>query len=112
MILLSFNLVTLTFDLFFRMSCRYAEVAILFHSLAKEQESLVRYLLMPFSFGPRMCIGNRLAMAEMRLVLAYLLQKFIFSPVPGFPEVKPKMSLTAKPFPSLQLRIRAVEPDA
>lgn len=103
----------MTFDLLGRMSCRYAEVAILFHFLAKEQESLVRYILMPFSFGPRMCIGNRLAMAEMRLVLAYLLQKFIsFSPVPGFAEVKPKMSLTAKPFPSLQLRIRAVEPDA
>lgn len=77
-----------------------------FENLTKEQESLVRYILMPFSFGPRMCIG------EMRLVLAYLLQKFIFSPVPGFPEVKPKMSLTAKPFPSLQLRIRAVETDA
>ena len=72
----------------------------------------MRYILMPFSFGPRICIGNRLAMAEMRIVLACLLQKFIFSPVPGFPEVKPKMSLTAKPFPSLQLRIRAVDSDA
>jgi len=83
-----------------------------FENLTKEQESLVRYILMPFSFGPRMCIGNKLAMAEMRLVLASLLQRFIFSPVPGFPEVKSKMSLTAKPFPLLQLRIRAVENDA
>lgn len=84
----------------------------LFFTLAQEQESLVRYILMPFSFGPRICIGNKLAMAEMRLVLASLLQKFIFSSVPGFPEVKPKMSLTTKPFPSLQLRIRAVDSDA
>jgi len=83
-----------------------------FENLTQEQESLVRYILMPFSFGPRICIGNKLAMAEMRLVLASLLQKFIFSPVPGFPEVKPKMSLTSKPFPSLQLRIRAVDSDA
>lgn len=90
----------------------YDEVAILFYSLAKEQESLVRYILMPFSLGPRICIGNKLATAEMRLVLASLLQKFIFSPVPGFPEVKPKMTLTTKPFPSLQLRIRAFETDA
>ena len=55
--------------------------------LAKEQESLMRYTLMPFSLGPRICIGNKLAMAEMRLVLASLLQKFNFSLVPGFPEV-------------------------
>ena len=76
------------------------------HISAKEQESMMRSILMPFSFGPRMCIGNKLATAEMRLVLASLLQNFTFSPVPGFPEVTPKIQLTTKPHPSLKLRIR------
>jgi len=77
-----------------------------FEHLTKEQESTMRSILMPFSFGPRMCIGNKLATAEMRLVLASLLQNFTFSPVPGFPEVTPKIQLTTKPHPSLKLRIR------
>ena len=77
--------------------------------LAKEQESLMSYTLMPFSCGPQMCIGYKLATAEMRLVLAHLLQKFSFSPVPGFPEVKRQIALTTKPYPSLQLRISAAK---
>jgi len=45
----------------------------------------------------------------MRLVLAYLLQNFTFSLVPGFPEVTPKIELTTKPHPSLQLRIKVLK---
>lgn len=38
---------------------------------------------LPFSAGPRACIGNRFAMIEGPLVLARLLQRFRFSPAPG-----------------------------
>jgi len=69
----------------------------------------MRSILMPFSFGPRMCIGNKLATAEMRLVLASLLQNFTFSLVPGFPEVTRKLEFTTKPEPLLKLRIKAVK---
>ena len=38
---------------------------------------------LPFSAGPRSCIGHRFAMIEGPLVLARLLQRFRFSPAPG-----------------------------
>jgi len=41
------------------------------------------YAWMPFSIGPRQCIGNNFAMLEMRSFLAVLLQKFEFSPDPA-----------------------------
>ncbi|XP_022090630.1 cholesterol 24-hydroxylase-like [Acanthaster planci] len=38
---------------------------------------------MPFSIGPRNCIGQQFAMIEARILLAKLLQNFSFSLVPG-----------------------------
>lgn len=32
---------------------------------------------MPFGFGPRICIGKRLAITEMKIALAKLLREFI-----------------------------------
>jgi len=37
----------------------------------------------PFSYGPRNCVGMRLAMLEMRIVLSLLVRKFEFSPAAG-----------------------------
>ncbi|KAI1146446.1 cytochrome P450 [Nemania diffusa] len=42
-----------------------------------------RNAFQPFSVGPRSCMGQNLALAEMRLVLAKLLWKFDFRAVPG-----------------------------
>ncbi|RYC56703.1 hypothetical protein CHU98_g9512 [Xylaria longipes] len=42
-----------------------------------------RHAFQPFSVGPRSCMGQNLAWAEMRLVLAKLLWKFDFHSVPG-----------------------------
>jgi cytochrome P450 len=37
----------------------------------------------PFSAGPRMCLGERIAIAEMRLLLKYVLERFTPAFVPG-----------------------------
>ena len=38
--------------------------------------AVLRELYMPFSAGPRTCIGERLAEMEMRMILAPVLQRF------------------------------------
>jgi cytochrome P450 len=42
-----------------------------------------RYAYIPFGLGPRSCEGASLAMVEAELVLATLLRRFTFHPVPG-----------------------------
>jgi cytochrome P450 len=58
---------------------------------------LPRFAYFPFGGGPRVCIGNRFAMMEAKLVLARTLQRFRF-------EVTPDTALTL--LPSVTLRPR------
>ncbi|WP_043624066.1 cytochrome P450 [Nonomuraea candida] len=44
-----------------------------------------RFAYVPFGLGPRSCEGASLAMVEAELVLAVLLARFRFEPVPGHP---------------------------
>jgi cytochrome P450 len=60
-------------------------------------QRLPRFAYFPFGGGPRVCIGNRFAMMEAKLVLARTLQRFRF-------EVTPETNLTL--FPSVTLRPR------
>ena len=51
-------------------------------------------LFMPFGGGPRRCVGMRMAMMQMELMLATLLQDYKFKPVPGIPfELRPMLNL-------------------
>ena len=66
------------------------------------------YAFVPFSAGPRSCIGNKFAIAEMKAVLATLVQQFAFEEIPGF-TMTPIVRVTVKTDPPLRLRIRKVD---
>ncbi|ONI91662.1 cytochrome P450 [Actinosynnema sp. ALI-1.44] len=46
-------------------------------------ERRAKFAFIPFGFGPRSCEGAALAMAEIKLVVAVLVKRFEFTPVPG-----------------------------
>ena len=66
------------------------------------------YEWMPFVQGPRMCIGYKFALLEMKLVLAMLIRSLKFEVIPGF-KVKRKQRITMRPDPNLQLRVSRVK---
>ena len=49
---------------------------------------------MPFSLGPRDCIGQSLALLEARTLLATVMHRFVFRKVPGQPAVSVRVGLT------------------
>ena len=47
----------------------------------------------PFGAGPRLCIGNNFAMAEMTIFLREMIQNFDVFPTSAAPRVKPLVTL-------------------
>lgn len=64
-----------------------------------------RYAFIPFAAGPRMCIGYRFALMEIKVVLSILLQHFSFSMIPGR-SFECALAGTYKPKPSLELLVQ------
>ncbi len=61
-----------------------------------DPKAVPRFHYLPFGDGPRICIGASFALQEAVIILATLLARFRFAPVPGR-EPKPVMILTLRP---------------
>lgn len=67
------------------------------HFSAEHVAKRPRHAYMPFSSGPRICVGNTFAMTEMQLVLATMTQRYRVSLAPGHRvELEPLLSLRPK----------------
>jgi cytochrome P450 len=64
------------------------------------------YGYIPFSNGPRRCIGATLALLEMKLMLSMLLPRFRLSLPPGA-RVDPEVRATMRPKGGLPMRLHA-----
>jgi cytochrome P450 len=69
-------------------------------------QRLPRFAYFPFGGGPRVCIGNRFAMMEAKLVLAAAIQRFRFEVAPQT-ELTLLPSVTLRPRHGLWLRLEA-----
>lgn len=63
-----------------------------------------RYAFLPFGAGPRVCIGASFALQEAVIILATLLARLHFAPVPGR-QPEPRMILTLRPQGGVWLRV-------
>lgn len=61
-----------------------------------DRKTIERYAYLPFGDGPRICIGASFALQEAVIILATLLSRFRFIPVPGR-DPDPVMILTLRP---------------
>ncbi|RDD40334.1 Cytochrome P450 4c21 [Trichoplax sp. H2] len=67
------------------------------------------YAYMPFLRGPRICIGSKFALTEMKCILSLLLSNFSFQPYPN-QQIERKLHITMRPYPPLKLIVSPVSP--
>jgi cytochrome P450 len=63
---------------------------------------------LPFLNGARGCIGNKVALAEAKILLGMLIRNFIFQPIEGF-QIKKRVFPSPKTDPYLGLSVSKVE---
>lgn len=72
-----------------------------------DSAAIDRFAYLPFGGGPRICIGASFALQEAVIILATLLARFRFTPVPGR-DPKPVLILTLRPEGDVWLNVAGV----
>jgi len=72
---------------------------------APDAPELPRGVYLPFGTGPRVCIGQHFAMAEMLLVAAMFLQRYRFEALADTTPPQAELQVTLRPKTPLQLRV-------
>ncbi|HVW53050.1 MAG TPA: cytochrome P450 [Trinickia sp.] len=75
---------------------------------APDAPEVPRGAYIPFGAGPRVCLGQHLAMAEMTVIAAMLLQRFELSIPDGSAPPRPMLKVTLRPDQPMHLAIRQV----
>ena len=70
----------------------------------ERQDSIPRFAYLPFSEGPRVCIGRAFAMMQMRINLAMLLQRYRLKLVEGY-QFEPAFQFNARPKHGLPMQL-------
>lgn len=77
-----------------------------------DRKAVERFAYLPFGDGPRICIGASFALQEAVIILATLLSRFRFTPVPGR-DPKPVQIITLRPEGGVWLTAEPVDgPDS
>jgi cytochrome P450 len=77
---------------------------------AADAPAIPRGAFMPFGTGPRVCLGQHLAMAEMTVIAAMFLQRFAVSEPAGMTAPEPMFHITLRPAKPLRLQLTACQP--
>jgi len=73
---------------------------------AEATDNAPRGAYMPLGAGPRVCLGQHLAMTEMTVIAALLLQRFELAVPDGMPAPTPELNITLRPKQALRLKLR------
>lgn len=76
---------------------------------SEETKNLPKFAYFPFGGGPRVCIGNALAMMEATLIVATIAQKYQLKLEPG-QKIEPQPLVTLRPKHGLKMRLVARKP--
>jgi unspecific monooxygenase len=72
---------------------------------APDAPAIPRGAYMPFGTGPRVCLGQHLALAEMTVVAAMLLQRFVLATAEGQEEPEAVLNISLRPKAPLRLKV-------
>lgn len=72
---------------------------------SEDQKNAPRGAYAPFGMGPRVCLGQHFAIAEIRAISAMILQRWMLSPPTGMKPPKPNLRVTLRPDTPLHLAL-------
>ena len=75
-----------------------------------DEPEIPRGAFMPLGTGPRVCLGQHLAMAQMSVIAAMFLQRFAVTVAVGATAPKPVFHITLRPDQPLRLKLTARSP--